>query len=176
MYDFENASCVDKIYEDYFSKIYNYVFYRLLHREQTEDVVSEVFLKVISNLNAFNPEKASFSTWIFNIAKNSIIDHIRKQHHAVYAMGGEAQMEFSCCIDFDVQCEFILSEERKLLYKTLGELDEKQRHIIVLKYFGEFTNQKIAEITGMNESSISAICFRAIAKLRASLKDNSNDL
>jgi len=175
MYDFEDVSCVDKIYEDYFSKIYNYVFYRLLHREQTEDIVSEVFLKVISNLNTFNSEKASFSTWIFNIAKNAIIDHIRKQRHVVYTMDGDAR-EFSCCVDFDEQCELILNEERKLLYKALAELDEKQRHIIALKYFGEFTNRKIAEMTGMNESSVSTVCFRAIAKLRAALKDTSNDL
>lgn len=167
---------MDKIYEDYFSRIYNYVFYRLLNREQTEDVVSEIFLKVISNLGRFDSEKASFSTWIFNIAKNAIIDHIRKRRRCVYLEDGNARIEFSCTVDFEEQYEKIAGEDRKHLYAALTQLDEKQRHIIALKYFGEFTNRKISEITGINESSVSTICFRAISRLRTLLKENFLEL
>ena len=49
------------MYEDYFSKIYNYIFYRLLHREQTEELVSDIFLKVVVHLDSFQPGKASLT-------------------------------------------------------------------------------------------------------------------
>lgn len=176
MYNFEIISDIEKMYEDYFPRIYNYVFYRLLHREQTEDVVSEVFLKVIASIRKFDPEKASFTTWIFCITNNAIIDHYRKQRRYVQTPDGTLKMDAITEVDFDEQCEKILSDDRKQLYNALSGLDEKQRHIIALKYFGDFNNRTISQMTGINESSVSTICFRAIAKLRALLKDVATGL
>ena len=174
MYNFENESELNMMYEEYFPKVYNFIFYRLLHREQTEDIVSEVFLKIIANINKFDPDKACFSTWIFSISNNVMIDHFRKQRRYVDMTDGIFKFEELSAIDFDEQCEKIFSDDRKLLYKALAELDEKQRYIISLKYFGGYSNKKIADITGINESIVSTICARTIAKLKAKLKISFN--
>ena len=74
VYDFTLPSDFERMYEDYF-KVYNFIFYRLLHKQDTEDLVSEVFLKVARNIFSFNAQKASFNTWIFTIARNTLTDY-----------------------------------------------------------------------------------------------------
>ena len=69
----------EQMYGEYFPKIYNYVFYRLLNREETEDIVSEVFIKVARNVHTFDGRKASFKTWIYTITKNALTDHYRSR-------------------------------------------------------------------------------------------------
>ena len=69
----------EKIYAEYFPKIYNFIFYRLLSREDTEDLVSEVFFKVAKNLDRFDEGKAKLKTWIYRIAQNTLIDFYRSR-------------------------------------------------------------------------------------------------
>jgi len=172
---FRNESELNAMYEEYFPKVYNFVFYRLLHREHAEDVVSEIFLKVISNIGKFDPDKAAFSTWLFTIANNSVIDHFRKQRRFADTTDGTVKLEELCAIDFDEQYEKITNDDRKRLYKALTMLDEKQRHIISLKYFSGMSNKIISELTGINESSVSTICARTIARLRSIFNNAADD-
>ena len=64
----------EAMYREYFPKIYNYIFYRILSKEDTEDIVSEIFTKTARSADAFDSQKASFNTWIYRIAKNVLID------------------------------------------------------------------------------------------------------
>ncbi|MEZ7891103.1 MAG: RNA polymerase sigma factor [Candidatus Wallbacteria bacterium] len=175
MYDLKKISEIDRMYEEYFGRIYNYVFYRILHREYSEDIVSEIFLKVISNRDKFDSSKALFSTWIFTIANNCVIDHFRKNSRIVVFPSGAPALDTPVTVDFDGECEKILNNDRKLLYKALTLLDEKHRHVISLKYFSGLSNKEISEMTGINESTVSTICSRAISKLRSIFKTNENN-
>lgn len=164
MYNFHNPADFERMYQDYFPKIYNHVFYKLLHKEQTEDVVSAIFLKVSENILHFDPQKASFNTWIFTIAKNTLTDYYRLRRRYISLddpeNGGELQN------DVEVQSRLIAADELKELFNTLASLDEKTREVISLKYFGEFTNRDIARLTGIKESTVSTICQRGLEKLR----------
>ena len=68
---------LEEIYEEFFPKIYNYFFYRLLHKEETEDLVSQVFVKIAEHLDRYDPHKARLSTWIYRIAENTLTDYFR---------------------------------------------------------------------------------------------------
>lgn len=60
----------EKIYEEYFDKVYNYIFGQMLNREVSEDLTEDVFVKVLTNLDRFDPARGvKVSTWIFAIAK-----------------------------------------------------------------------------------------------------------
>lgn len=170
MYDFQTPAGFEKMYEDYFPKIYNYVFYRLLHKEQTEDVVSDIFFKVVENLHRYDSRKASFKTWIFTIAKNTLTDYYRRRRTFVSMDDPETHIEPS--IDFEEQCDVIVDEELREMYKALAVLDERTRMVISLKYFGEFNNREISRQTGINESTVSTLCFRGLAKLEKMLQNS----
>ena len=150
------------MYDEYFPKIYNYIFYQILLREDTEDIVSDVFFKVAKHKDVFDSRKASFSTWIFNIAKNTLTDYYRKRRvQLVYD-----ESESLATIEFEQQLELITSEKRKAIFKELAQLKEKERMIIYYKFFRNYNNRQIAMILDMNESTVGTVLSRTLKKLR----------
>ena len=75
------------LYEQYMPKVYRYISFRIRDENMAQDLTSIVFEKALTKFNAFNPQKGSFSTWIFTIARNTVIDHYRvyKKHEDVVA-------------------------------------------------------------------------------------------
>lgn len=159
----------EEVYNTYFPLVYNYVFYRLLHREDTEDLVSRVFLRVFENLDRFDETKASLKTWVFRITEHALIDFYRRRRVQVSLDDENNQVENTLCVDFDEQYEHIAEPERKALYRALTQLPERDRTFIYYKYFEHRTNRDIAKALGMNESTVAAVLARARAKLKGLL-------
>lgn len=65
------------IYEQYRDKIFGYVSSRIHNRAEAEDVVSTIFLKICKNIDKYNPEKASLSTWVYTITCNTVYDSLK---------------------------------------------------------------------------------------------------
>jgi len=168
VYNFQTPADFEKMYEEFFPKIYNYVFYRLLNKEQTEDVVSDIFFKVVENLHRYDPRKGSFSTWIFAIARNTLTDYYRRRR--VFVSMDDPDIHIEPSVDFEEQCDVIADEELREMYKALAVLDERTRTVLSLKYFGEFNNREISRQTGINESTVSTLCCRGLAKLEKVLR------
>ncbi|MGE5544517.1 MAG: RNA polymerase sigma factor, partial [Bacillota bacterium] len=169
MYDFTLPSEFERMYEDYFPKVYNFIFYRLLHKQDTEDLVSEVFLKVARNIFSYNPQKAKFNTWIFTIARNTLTDYFRRRQRTVPLDECDAELTR---IDYAEQYEAIEDDERRMVYQALMRLDSSSRQVLALKYFGELSNREISKLTGINESTVSTIALRSRQKMREYLLEN----
>lgn len=165
----------EQMYNEYFPKIYNYVFYQILSKEDAEDIVSTVFMKVARSIDQYDKNKASFSTWIYRIAKNTLIDFYRTRK-VEYSLDDTLEacetMPKSLQVDFEAELEHISSPKRKAIYAELAKLDERERLIIFYKYFEGYNNREIAKALDMNESTVGTVLFRTLAKLRVNaLKD-----
>lgn len=157
-----------EIYEAHFKCVYNYVSYRINNHMDTEDLVSQVFAKVIEKYGGFTPKRATLSTWIISIARNTVTDYFRaKQKDAVveleeigpYVAAGE------------IPDELVLKNEQNLtLIQALNTLSPRERHLIALKYGAELSNKEIARVMELSESNIAVILFRSLQKLRAYLE------
>ena len=71
-----DAEC---IYREFYGKIYGYVYSKISNASDVQDLVSSVFLKMLQNLDRFSPERASLSTWIYTIARHTVVDYRRQQ-------------------------------------------------------------------------------------------------
>ena len=162
---------IEKVYEQYFSMIYNYVYYKLLNRENSEDIVSQVFLKVLKNLHRFDPEKASMKTWLFRITDHTLIDFYRRQKPAGSIDDEETGFDNLLTTDFDEEYNRILNPRRRMLLEALKTLPERERTFIYYKYFLNITNREIARRMEMNENTVSAVMARARKKLQRILED-----
>jgi RNA polymerase sigma-70 factor (ECF subfamily) len=171
VYDFTLPSDFERMYEDYFPKVYNFIFYRLLHKQDTEDLVSEVFLKVARNIFSFNAQKASFNTWIFTIARNTLTDYFRRRKNTLSL--DECEFAFTGA-DYAEQYDMIEDDDRKAVYQALMRLDGRSRQVLALKYFGELSNREISKLTGINESTVSTIALRGRQKMREYLLESVN--
>jgi RNA polymerase sigma-70 factor, ECF subfamily len=156
------------LYREFLPKVYRYVSYRITDTHMAEDLTSVIFEKALIKFDRYSSEKAAFSTWIFSIARNTVIDHFR-----VSGKAQVVQMEsilLTNINDSSPEEDLIKSEEYKMLQSCISLLGPQEQEIISLKFGGEMTNRQIARMTGLSESNVGIIVFRAVRKLR----DNFN--
>lgn len=162
---------MEQVYNEYFSPVYNYVFYRLLNREDTQDVVSQVFLKVCGSLAGYDPKKASLRTWLFRITDHALIDFYRRRKPLLSIDSEGAGLQNTLSVHFDEQYDQHMEPTRKAVLAALMQLNEQDRTFIYYKYFLGITNREIARRMVMNENTIASILSRARQKLRGILAD-----
>lgn len=166
LYD-SNAFAV--LYEHYFPRIYNYVRCRVFKADIADDLTSEIFQKVLEKLDSYRLEKGKFSSWIFTIAHNVVVDYFKLQKHRLGVLGEAVGEIASSKPDSE---ETIMSKEiQEDIQKALMKLSDRERNIIALKFWAELSNRRIAEITGLSESNIGVILYRAMGRLRTVLEE-----
>lgn len=155
----------EELYEYFFPRVYNFIYARLKNSADADDVTSTTFLKMNENLNSYNPERAAFSTWLFRIANNAIIDYTR---HIDRTQETEWEEFFDPAAPENQQPEsqMINSETSRSLLAALDKLNERERRIIELRYWGEQDTHTIAEILSMSESNVRVTLHRAFGKLK----------
>jgi len=151
------------LYDIFADKIYKFVFYKIGNTE-VEDIVSDIFLKAWRNISGFKKKvDAKFSSWLFCIARNRVIDFYRTKKENISI----DNMPYLYDENERLQTELInekLSMEH--LSQALFRLKEKDREIIVLRYFEEMSYNEISKILDKKEGNIRVILSRAINKLR----------
>ena len=157
----------EKVYEEYFSKIYNFMFYKVLNKEISEDLTSEFFIKLLTKLNTFDESKANLNTWLYTVAQNSVIDYFRG--HKIEMSVDDQDNPIELPVDYELEKNIIESEDRKALYEALTKVEDRTRKLLSLKYFLDMSNKEISSVTGINESTVSTICLRGIEKIKKHL-------
>lgn len=169
----QNASeAFAALYEQSMPKVFRYISYRVNDKGVAEDLTSAVFEKALIKYKTYNPEKASFSTWIFSIARNTVIDHYRSSHED-QAVSLDTVPGISTK-DPSPEDEVIISEERQRLESCIFQLSHQEQEIIALKFGAEMTNRQIASTLGLGESNVGTIIYRAVRKLSSSFRECRN--
>jgi RNA polymerase sigma-70 factor (ECF subfamily) len=148
-------------FEEYYPIIYNYVYYRVLHRETAEDLTGDVFCKALAYAASFDKRKASYKTWLFTIAHNIVVNHYRGRK-SVLPLDDFDTLPVGSSIEDAVET----GEDFRRLYNLLKTLPEREREVIALRFWGEMTYKEIATRIGMREKSVSSMMSRLIGKLR----------
>jgi len=150
-----------KIYDYYIKKIYRFVYYKTHHKETAEDITSKVFMKAFEKISKFNPKKGNFSSWIYKIARNSVIDHYRSQkfHNNI---DDAWDLETDEDIGSDTEVKMQIEEVRKYL----KELTSVQRDVVIMRIWQEMSYKEIAEVIGKNEANCKMAYLRGVQKLK----------
>ena len=156
----------EDVYEKQFSNIYNYIYSQLLHRERTEDLVSDIFLKAMRNYDRYDPAIASVRTWLTNIAKNALIDEYRKagirNHESLDADEANRPDEPSYEDEYPIFQEAEAEEVRRLLEK----LTPKERELVAMLYFEKMKNEEVGQVLGINAKAVCERHRRLLVKMR----------
>lgn len=164
-----------QLLENYRGAIYNLLYKMVRNREETEDLVQEAFIKAFKALPSFNEEYA-FSTWLYKIAINNCIDHMRKKKLKTYSINKPVQSK-----DGELEREFpdtsmspdkhVLSTERANIIGTaIDELPENYKRAIILRHTEERSYEEIAKILNIPLGTVKARIFRAREMLKKKLK------
>lgn len=151
-----------EIYDVLITPIYRYIFYRLNDQDAAEDLTEETFLKVWENLKKYKEGANPFSSWVYRIAHNLVIDHYRK----VGPVGEVDENTVDEARHSDPKGETHLKLTQIRLHKLIKQLPEDGQQVIILKFINNLSNEEISAATGKTEGSIRTIQSRALAKLR----------
>lgn len=165
-----DSAAFGKIYDEYVKPIYRYIYYRV-SESIAEDLTEDTFLKAWKNLKKYKKGKHPFSSWLFRIAHNLVVDHYRKNKVSVEMIDETIE---------DTQKTPSQKTNLKLnqvrLHKIIKKLPDNYQQVIILKYINELDNPEVAAAMGKSEGAIRTLQHRALEKLRGLLENESDFL
>ena len=165
----------------YRHSVYHVIFKMVNNRDDADDLTLEAFGKAFNKLPSYAPNFA-FSTWLFRIAVNNCIDHIRKKRIQTYSMddtikGGDGDREFSHSIrDHEPDPEQMMMHDQKIAHirRLVEQLSTKYRIMIELRYYEELSYEEIAQELNLPLGTVKAQLFRAKEILYQQLRSASS--
>jgi len=158
------------LYRLYFTQVFTFINFRVSNREDAEDLTNTVFEKALAAIDRYRPKPAQFSTWLYTIAKNCIIDHYRKRRLPV-----DDEAEAAVVPAHDVHCDpvarVLMEERRRTLREALTCLTDEQREVIECRFFFELSIQETACLMDKTEGAVKALQFRALEGLQRLLTE-----
>ena len=134
---------------------------------KAEDCVQDVMATVWHKAAQFDPERAAVSTWVYTIARNRMIDMLRRERrHEPEAMPWDEDSEP------DQADVYAAAEDSRLLSAALADLPEKQRSLIQRAFYGDLSHSEIALETGLPLGTIKSRIRLALDRLRAKMTES----
>lgn len=157
-----DEDAVRSLYESYYPKVYSYAFLQMGDVQASEDLASDVMLKMIESIRSYRFKGLPFGAWVFRIARNRLIDLHRRRKR-------RGEVDLSETLASTLASPQSMAEralERGQLQVALKHLTDEQRQVVVLKFIEGFDNRSIGRIMGRSEGAIKSLQHRALLSLR----------
>lgn len=157
-----------RLYEEYHQSIFQYIYYTVRRREIAEELVQEVYIKVLKAYSSF-AGKSSEKTWIYSIARNVTIDWLRKENRQKRtAINHESFLDKDDIRDPNPSPEEIVTkrEEIRLIYDALQKCSLDQQQVLILRYIQSLTIKETATILNWSESKVKTTQHRALQMIK----------
>lgn len=152
------------LYEQYVDRIHRYVFLKLGDPTEAEDITEQVFLKMLEAIGAFRWQGSSFASWLFRIAHNQVVDHVRRR-----SRHPQVPLEpVGVLLASEHDDPYKLAEQSDYsnhLRNCMRELTDLQAQVINLKFWGGLSNAEVAVIMDRTEGAIKALQYSALQNL-----------
>ncbi len=166
----ENAA--EMLYDYFAPKIYSFYIVRILHKETAEDLTQDVFIKLIKKIHTFDPKKGDFAPWIWQVARNNLIDHYRNTakrnliSFLPYLDAFPQGISKNENLFFDVNRE--IAQE---IISTVREFTDDEKNIFSLYHLSGMTYKELSKITKKSEGSLRVAIFRLNKKIKKAFNE-----
>ncbi len=157
----------------YERKILSFIYHMLKNANldmMAEDLCAETFYKAYRSLHSFREVEASFSTWLYTIARNTVLSELRKQKSVNISLEESGYVPRSSSIDSMPEETMLRQEKVTMVREAINNLPEKQRSALILREYDQLDYQEIANILGQTVSSVKSLLFRARASVKLQLE------
>lgn len=151
-----------RLYDMHFDRIYRYVYVKVRDQAEAEDLTQDVFIKAYEAIKSYKWRDLPFTAWLFRIAHNRIIDHVRKTSKEKKASLDEAGA-------IAVGDPVAMTEQNFEIYQlkaALEKLPDAQKEVASLRFISELSIAEVAATLGKSEGTVKALQFSAVASLR----------
>lgn len=161
----------ESMYDELASKAYGFMFSRTGVREISEDLVQQLFLRLIEKIESFDAERGHFVVWFWQMARNLLIDHYREKKSVPFSMYEEDQLEAMAVTEMpDMQDRL----DYRRLQEFLATLGSEEQELFELRYVASLSYREIAALLGKSAGSLRIAAMRIKEKIKKKLTDSSS--
>ncbi len=164
----------DSLYSSMYSKILQYVSFRINDYDQAKDITGDIFLKIFERKDQFNAAKSAKETWVYNVAKNHLIDYFRvKKLDATHLskMTNDDGDVFEFPSSMDTFAQLSSDETMNRVMAAINELPESHREIVYLNLIEDLKLEDVAERTNTPLGTVKVTVMKAKRFLANKLND-----
>lgn len=158
------ADAIGRLYDQHQTEIFRYLWARVGERSVAEDLTGEVFMRMLTGLPGYRPSAAPFRAWLYQIARNLLIDYYRKTSKRKMISLQQVETVGDGAPDMVTMLDQRLTMER--VHRALTRLDDAQREVVTLRFLGGLSLQEVAQTLGKTENAVKALQHRGLATLR----------
>lgn len=172
---FDEQTCINRakedirhfkpLYEKYYEQIFLFIYCRVGDKELARDITADVFLKCILKLSPYQYQHLPFSSWLYRIAKNTLIDIYRKNKKV--RVVNINSLKLNNIID-EIEIDH-LEKYRVKLMQLIAGLDESDLQLIEMRFFEEKSFKEITEIISGTEAGVKMKLYRLLEKMKSQL-------
>ena len=161
------------LYDYFLDKIFRFVSFRIADRELAKEVTNEIFFEAWKSLKRYDSKKkVKFSTWLFTIARYTIIDQYRRKKVPTVSFEHVAEIRNE---NYDLHEKVIAQDKIDFVYQNISQLSEIQQTVLQLRYIEELSHAEIANIVNKTEGNVRIMVKRALEKLRKIISRNEKN-
>lgn len=158
------------LYDHYLPQIYRFILFKVSQKDEAEDLTHEVFLSAWKNMPSYRMKGFPFSSWLYQIARNAVIDSYRTtKHHVQIEMVDENNLQTIPSSQEEVNTILEMEKARK----CIAQLRPDYQDLIVMRFIEEMPNDEIAAALNKSEGAVRLMQHRAIKELKE-IYENSN--
>lgn len=153
------------LYGRFYDQIFRYVSFKTGNASESEDIAEEVFLRMLESIATFRFKGPPFSSWLFRIAHNLVVDHFRRNgRKRIRPLDDAIVISDASSPDLDHHLDLKLMTRQ--VNKAMEELTDLQKEVIMLRFAGELSVRETAETIGKKENAVKALQHAGIKNLR----------
>src|SRR3989344_4914858 len=154
------------LYGYYLPRIYRFVLFKVSHKQQAEDITQHAFMKAWEGMGGYKPQGHPFGSWLYRIARNSVIDYYRKNEPQVNI---EEVSPEALGIDNSLIAKLEIKLDWEEVLGAISSLNEVEQDVLIMRFVEDLPHEEVAKAVDKSENAVKVIQHRAIKKLKESL-------
>lgn len=156
------------LYDEYHPQIYRFVFLKVSSKEDAEDLTHQIFMSALEHMPGYKHKGFPFSSWLYRIARNAIIDHYRGRKEKVRLEDADPEI---FALRESVQDDLHQAMELEKVRSAIAELSELHQDVIIMRFVEQLAIREVATALKKSEGAIKLLQHRAISELQRILSE-----
>ena len=165
-----NVDAFGQLYMLHIDAIYRYIYFRVGEASEAEDLTEQVFLNAWEALPGYKHLGNPFTSWLYRIAHNIVVDHYRLNKTRANSIN-QYQQEYEDQFEKSALQQVIDNEDITNLARAISRLNDDQQQVIILRFIEGYSHKEVAKVLDKNEGACRMIQYRALVNLQQMLQE-----
>ncbi len=168
----DDCTAFGDLYDFYLPRIYGFVYRRVQDRCVAEDLTSMTFQRALENVRRSDFRNESFGGWLYRVASNVVVDHVRRDRRYISLSDFDAVEEPG-----DLALDALAAAlDRDQLRRAILQLPKNHREVLVLRFYDDLDVPEICTVLGCSREALAVRVHRALRALRLAVAKESADV